>query len=225
MKRFFAIILLLLSGHAGAAREYEGRAQKIIDGDSVDVLTKDRQIITVRLSQIDAPEREQAFGKESGRSLSDLLIDKELRIIEENVDNYKRIVGRVYAGELDAGAEQIKRGMAWVYTQYTNDPKLNELEKQARAAKRGLWSEPNPVPPWKYRRAENGGKKNFPASSIRNPPSGPRTKNPMYLWKDPDTGTIYMSGKRPHWYKNPNPVKKPRTEVYENGYLVDVDKP
>jgi hypothetical protein len=61
------------------------------------------------------------------------------------------VVGRVYAGGLDVNAEQLKRGMAWVYLQYNRDKSLLALEQEARGAKRGLWTDPNPTPPWEYR--------------------------------------------------------------------------
>jgi hypothetical protein len=57
----------------------------------------------------------------------------------------------VYIGELDVNAEQVKRGMAWVYRKYAHDPTLLELEQEARKAKRGLWSDLHATPPWEYR--------------------------------------------------------------------------
>ena len=33
---------------------------------------------------------------------------------------------------------------------------LEGLEKEAREAKRGLWADPAPIPPWVYRKARRG---------------------------------------------------------------------
>jgi endonuclease YncB( thermonuclease family) len=54
---------------------------------------------------------------------------------------------------VDANAEQVRLGMAWVYVRYApkNSP-LYELESAARAQRVGLWAEPTPVPPWEWRR-------------------------------------------------------------------------
>lgn len=41
----------------------------------------------------------------------------------------------------------------------------------------------------------------------------------MYQWVDPDTGTPYLSGSPPAWYRSPD--GGPRVQVYEEGRLVD----
>ena len=47
----------------------------------------------------------------------------------------------------------VGQGMAWWYRRYApNDLELAGLETEAKAAKRGLWGQPNPVPPWDWRR-------------------------------------------------------------------------
>lgn len=135
-----------------ATTEFTGRVVRIADGDTVTVLTADRQQVKVRLSQIDAPERAQAFGNRSRQSLAALIFDKTVRVVIEDTDRYGRTVGRLHADNLDINAEQVRRGMAWVYRQYSDDPALLELEQQARNARLGLWKDSSPIPPWQYRR-------------------------------------------------------------------------
>jgi endonuclease YncB( thermonuclease family) len=72
----------------------------------------EKRQIKVRLTEIDAPEKSQAFGQRSKQSLSDLVFDKQIRVEQQDIDRYGRVVGRVYAGGLDVNAEQIRRGMA-----------------------------------------------------------------------------------------------------------------
>jgi endonuclease YncB( thermonuclease family) len=50
------------------------------------------------------------------------------------------------------GPEIDRTGLAWHHKKYSSDPVLAEAEEQARRLKKGLWSMPNPVPPWEYRR-------------------------------------------------------------------------
>ncbi|EHL97191.1 nuclease-like protein [Acetobacteraceae bacterium AT-5844] len=69
-----------------------------------------------------------------------------------DVDRYDRTVGRIYTGPVDVNAEMVRQGMAWVYTRYNRDPELPRLQAEAKAARRGLWREANPVPPWDWRR-------------------------------------------------------------------------
>ena len=80
-----------------------------------------------------------------------------MEVKQEDRDHYGRIVGRVYTEGLDVNAEQIKRGMAWIYRKYNRDRSLLALEQEARGAKRGLWIDPNPVPPWEYRHGSKAG--------------------------------------------------------------------
>ncbi len=84
----------------------------IADGDTLTVLNNERQEIKIRLAEIDAPEKHQAFGTRSKQSLSDLCFGKQAEIIPQVKDRYKRTVARVKCSGVDANTEQVKRGMA-----------------------------------------------------------------------------------------------------------------
>jgi endonuclease YncB( thermonuclease family) len=84
----------------------------VSDGDTLIVLTPEKQQIKVRLAEIDAPEKSQAYGQRSKQSLSDLAFGKQARVEKQDRDRYGRVVGKVYVGSLDVNAEQVKRGMA-----------------------------------------------------------------------------------------------------------------
>lgn len=155
MKRLFKsyiFILLLFPSLVTAAQEYSGRVVGVSDGDTIKVLVDGTRELKVRLAQIDAPEKAQAFGLRSKQSLSDLVFGRQVRVVHEDIDRYGRIVGRVYVDTLDVNAEQVRKGMAWVYTKYAKDKSLYGIEDEARAAKKGLWIDPSPVPPWEYRK-------------------------------------------------------------------------
>jgi hypothetical protein len=127
-----------------------------LDGDTLIVLTPEKRQIKVRLVEIDAPEKSQAYGQRSKQSLSDLVFGKQVRVEQQDRDRYGWVVGRVYAEGLDVNAEQVKRGMAWVYRKYARDQTLFPLEHEAKNAKLGLWADPYAIPPWEYR---HGGKR------------------------------------------------------------------
>jgi endonuclease YncB( thermonuclease family) len=135
---------------------YGGKVVGVSDGDTLTVLISGRQT-KVRLAEIDAPEKRQPFGERSKQSLSDVVYGKWVKVNQQDLDRYGRVVGRVYIGDLDVNAEQIKRGMAWIYRKYNRDRSLLALEQEARGAKRGLWTDPNPVPPWEYRHGSKAG--------------------------------------------------------------------
>ncbi len=124
----------------------------ISDGDTLTVLHEQQQI-KVRLAEIDAPEKAQAFGARAKQSLSDLCFGKQAEIIPQARDRYGRTVARVRCDGIDANAEQVRRGMAWVFDRYVTDRSLYAEQNEARTARRGLWAaDSDPVPPWEWRR-------------------------------------------------------------------------
>ena len=68
-----------------------------------------------------------------------------------SLDRYGRPIAHVSIDGLDVNAEQVKRGFAWVFLRYSNDPALLELEAQAKSARLGLWADSDPIAPWDWR--------------------------------------------------------------------------
>jgi micrococcal nuclease len=124
----------------------------VSDGDTLTLLTPEKQQVKVRLAEIDAPEKSQPFGQRSKQSLSALCYDKQAQLRIVDMDRYGRAVARVTCDGTDANASQVKAGMAHVYPKYAKDPALFALQDEARAAKRGLWADPAPIPPWEFRK-------------------------------------------------------------------------
>ena len=116
------LALILCIQLAFAAETITARVVGVTDGDTITVLTSERQQIHIRLSQIDAPEKSQDFGQASKQSLSDLVFGKDVSIEVETIDKYGRTVGKVKVGGVDANLQQINRGMAWAYTKYAYEP-------------------------------------------------------------------------------------------------------
>jgi len=137
---------------AGTAALVVGLVVAIVDGDTLTVLNEDFQQVKVRLAEIDAPEKRQPFGARSRQSLGDLCHEKRAEVRVIDVDRYKRIVGRVTCAGVDANAEQVRRGLAWVYDRYAKDKTLYRLQDEARGAGRGLWADRAPVAPWDWRK-------------------------------------------------------------------------
>ena len=126
----------------------------ISDGDTLTArcdTSAGTQNVKIRLAEIDAPERRQAFGNRSRQHLASLCFRKQAEIRPTATDRYRRTVARVHCEGRDANAEQVRAGMAWAFTRYLTDPAIARLEGEARAERRGLWIDAEPLAPWLWR--------------------------------------------------------------------------
>jgi micrococcal nuclease len=130
-----------------------GQAVAITDGDSFRLLVGDERI-RVHLDGIDCPELRgsQPYGNQATQALSDLILDKEVSVKSIGTDYYGRTLGRVFVDGVDVNRELVARGLAWHYVEYSDDESLAAAESEARATKAGLWGDPEPIPPWDWRR-------------------------------------------------------------------------
>ncbi|HBE3087910.1 thermonuclease family protein [Escherichia coli] len=152
MKCFlYAFSLVVILPPTLFAAQIQGKVIRVLDGDTVDVL-QERQPVRVRLLNIDAPEKKQPFGRWSTNQLKALLAGQSVTVSYTQTDRYGRILGRVItANGTEANRQQVLKGAAWVYDRYNTDNSLPALQRQAQTQKRGLWADPNPVPPWEWR--------------------------------------------------------------------------
>lgn len=157
-----AVLLCGWLGTAGAAT-LRGEVVGLADGDTLTVLDNDRQQHRVRLVGIDAPEKRQAFGERSRQHLSALVFRQEVAVDWKKRDRYGRILGVVRVRSVDVGQAQLRAGLAWHYKAYAREQPVeqralySDVELDARRARRGLWSEAAPTPPWEFRRSKGSG--------------------------------------------------------------------
>jgi micrococcal nuclease len=151
----FVLQASLAAACAGAGHEtFSGRVVAVIDGDSIKVL-RNGAAVEVRLHGIDAPEGGQAFGSVAKRALSNLIFGKTVLVEVRDIDQYKRPVVRVTADGRDVGLEMVREGFAWHYARYLDDARYAAAQKEAQAARRGLWQAPAPIAPWAFRSLRN----------------------------------------------------------------------
>ncbi len=142
-----------------------GRVVKILDGDTYDILLAGNKNVRIRMEGIDAPERGMPFYRVSKNYLADLCMNEVVEIKITGKDAYDRLLAYTFLSDgRELGHEMVKAGLAWHFKKYNSDSTLAELEIEARNAKRGLWIDKNPVPPWdnrSYRRKGNSTKDSF----------------------------------------------------------------
>ncbi len=137
-----------------------GKVVGVADGDTITVLDDQQTQHKVRLMGIDSPEKAQPFGQNAKQSLSDLVFGRSVNVEWQKLDRYERIVGKVLVNGQDANLEQIRRGLAWHYKKYEREQEpldratYSQAEIEARMGNRGLWSDPEPIPPWDWRKSK-----------------------------------------------------------------------
>lgn len=146
----FFLILFLRVPHAFAEPVF-GKVVSVADGDTIRVLVGRKQI-KVRLAEIDAPEKRQPFGSRAKQAMSELVFGKTVGVVTVDRDRYGRTVGQVFTESENINEKMVQLGYAWVYRKYAKNPKSFGFERMAREAKRGLWRDPKPVPPWEWRK-------------------------------------------------------------------------
>jgi endonuclease YncB( thermonuclease family) len=129
-----------------------GKVVAIADGDTLTVLDDAKVQHKIRLAGIDAPEKKQAFGSRARQSLGDKVFGQVVRVDVTDVDRYRREVGRIFLGDHFINLEMGRDGFAWRNVRYDKAGEFTDAERGAREKRRGLWADPNPVPPWEYRR-------------------------------------------------------------------------
>ncbi len=148
-----ALAFVLSLFYPGLAESFRGRVVGISDGDTIRVL-RGNDPIRVRLYGIDAPERKQPFGTRARQYAGDLAYSKVVRVDVRDRDRNGRTVANVILPDgRDLSGEMARAGLAWWFRRYApHDKDLARLERDARNARRGLWGDVNPVPPWEFRR-------------------------------------------------------------------------
>lgn len=136
------------------AAEIQGKVIRVLDGDTLEVL-QDKKPVRIRLANIDAPEKRQAFGRWSTNQLKGLVAAQPVTVTYTQTDRYERIIGRVFtANGIEANRYMVQVGAAWVYERYNTDKALPALQREAQTQKRGLWADSQPVPPWEWRHSK-----------------------------------------------------------------------
>lgn len=147
----FLVLLLLFNG--GEAYPFTGEVVSVLDGDTIDVLHNGKAE-RIRLHGIDCPEKGQPYGNQAKRATSTLIFAQHVTLQIHGRDKYGRILAEVLLADgTNVNHTLVKDGWCWWYRKYApNDTTFEQLEREAIEAGRGLWVDPEPLPPWEYRK-------------------------------------------------------------------------
>ena len=160
------VLFCLLVLQAPFALAWQGVVTQVIDGDSLKIRHESDRTYDVRLYGVDSPELAQTKGPEARDAAKKLVEGRSVDVQVINVDPNGTTVAVVAINDqYSLQAFLVGSGMAWVYEGHCDlriCAQWQSMEKQARAANRGLWTDPHPVPPWKWRQQRHVTKKVVP---------------------------------------------------------------
>ncbi|MGC4095704.1 MAG: thermonuclease family protein [Nitrospira sp.] len=152
----FSVVILWfvtigLPSTAATANDYSGEVITVLDGNTIDVLHNGKTE-RIRLYGIACPEKGQPYGYGAKDATSLLSFALEVTLHLHGKDKHGRVLADVLLADgTNVNHELVKDGWCRWYQKYApGDAALEKLETEARQANRGLWVDPEPVPPWEW---------------------------------------------------------------------------
>ena len=77
---------------------------------------------------------------------------EQVEVRKLGVDQYDRVLGEVFLNGKNLNKELLREGLAWWYEKHARDrTDYCDLQDEAKREGRGLWSDPDAIPPWEFR--------------------------------------------------------------------------
>ena len=160
-----AFVILFTLNIYSAKADFTAKVEKVVDGDTVYVVNKSGKKFKVRLTGIDAPEKNQPYGLASSFQLKEALINEWVLLKSKSkngnlysVDRYNRVLAKIILDGRDINLFQVSSGYAWHFKKYQKQQSpsdqilYSQAETNAKKNELGLWSEKKPISPWKWRK-------------------------------------------------------------------------
>jgi micrococcal nuclease len=151
MTRRGLAVFIIASFYFTTAAQIRGKVISIADGDPFTMLVGNKQV-KIRLHGVDCPENAQDFGNVAKEFLASYVFWKIVSVKDMDTDRYGRTIGMVTVEGTNVTEKLLEEGLAWHYKTFDLNSKWAKLEEYARHEKKGIWSHPNPIAPWEFRR-------------------------------------------------------------------------
>jgi len=139
------------------AQAWPGDVLTVHDGDTMRVQPADGEAVSIRVYGVDCPELGQPYGTSARDMTAQLLKGQRVEIIPaQKRKSYKREVAVVMLPDGSTLEDAlVSAGMAWVDGRYCKQlpdcDQWRQHQAEAKAARRGLWADDSPIPPWTWR--------------------------------------------------------------------------
>jgi endonuclease YncB( thermonuclease family) len=139
--------------------DFVARVVTVHEGDRLTIRHDGRSEI-IYLQDVDCPELKQPHGKQARHAMAAYVGNRDVVVRSLKRDRQGRATAEIFLQDgRNVGHELVKEGLAWLRPDTAQGQSLGEVGQLARAEKKGLWSEPNPVPPWEWKLPKNTSRK------------------------------------------------------------------
>lgn len=153
------VVAVVAAWPAVSWADFVARVVTVHEGDRLTIYHDGRRE-TIYLKDVDCPELKQPYGKQAKRVTVAYIGTREVVIRALTRNRQGRVTAEVVLQDgRNVAHELLKEGLAWSRPQSSEGQSLKDMEELARAAGKGLWSDPHPVPPWKWKASKNTGLK------------------------------------------------------------------
>jgi endonuclease YncB( thermonuclease family) len=154
MKRYVmtGLVLALVAAYPALSwADFLARVVTIHEGDRL-TIRHDGRNETIYIKDIDCPELKQAYGKQAKHAISAYVGSRDVmvRALKRGRNGLGTAEILLQDGR-NVGHELLKEGLAWARPERGQDQSLEDMEQLAKAERKGLWSDPNPIAPWKWK--------------------------------------------------------------------------
>jgi len=139
--------------------DFAARVVAVHEGDLL-TIRHDGHNETIRLKDIDCPELKQPYGKQAKHVTAAYVGNRDVVVRGLMRDKQGRVSADVLLHDgRNVGHELLKEGLAWWQRSASSNAGLDVMEELARASRKGLWTDSDPVPPWKWKAPKNTSRK------------------------------------------------------------------
>lgn len=148
---FLVLAAGLLAVACSTGAEHTAKVINVLEGDLLKVEMGGR-LVRVQLAGLNSPVRGQPYRDEARAFTVRLVQGATITVRVVATGDAGHVVGRVpLAGGRDLSRELVAAGLAWHRPGwFARYPALRAAQDQAKSARRGLWRDPNPTPPWEF---------------------------------------------------------------------------
>ncbi len=136
-----------------STEQFAVRVVKIIDGDTFMGLREKGDTLVCHIYCIEAPEIEQPQGFEARKCLHQAIFQQRVDISPKGylaADELRAVV--VTPNKEDVADLMLRSGYAWYHNDTVNEIRYRQAERYAQEDVVGIWSQPDRIAPWEWRK-------------------------------------------------------------------------